>query len=106
MSDDSDWDEDGSSDLSEYWAGTNPTNNVSFLGVVGNEVRTSGAAFIIRWSSVAGKTYRIERATNLMAGFNANVKTGITATPTMNTETDTTAGVEGPVFYRVRLETP
>ena len=106
MSNTSDWDEDGALDISEYWAGTSPTNSASFLGVVGNEMAASGTGFIVRWSSVMGKRYCIERTTNLVAGFDTTVKIGIDATPTMNTETDTTAGVEGPVFYRVRVETP
>ena len=102
----SDWDRDGAPDISEYWAGTIPTNNASFLGVVGFTAPVSGSGFIIRWSSVTGKKYRIERASDLRTGFDTTVKAGIHATPAMNTETDTTAGVEGPVFYRVRVETP
>jgi len=61
---------------------------------------------VARWSSVAGKFYRLERGTNLTVFplFSHLVKTDIAAVPPLNTETDTTAVGSGPWFYRIGLE--
>ena len=61
---------------------------------------------MVIWSSVAGKYYRLERSTNLLSipVFDHTVRTGIPATPPVNTETDTNATGEGPYFYRIGLE--
>jgi subtilisin family serine protease len=97
-------DGDGASDLAEWVAGTNPTNAASCLRLnISPPISTNG--LIISWPSVAGKTYRIERTTNLLAGFKTLVRSNITATPPTNHERDTSAlGSSAQYFYRVGVD--
>ncbi|MFH0909293.1 MAG: thrombospondin type 3 repeat-containing protein [bacterium] len=97
-------DGDGYGNWEEYRAGTDPTNSRSFLGLQSGDTASSSTGIVVRWSSVAGKHYRIERSTNLVAGFDVLVRTNILAVPPMNTETDTTATGGGPWLYRIGLE--
>jgi subtilisin family serine protease len=96
-------DHDGASNLAEWLAGTNPTDASSCLRVFAESADlTSG--FTVRWPSVEGKTYRLERATNLLTGFDSVVRTNIAATPPLNSETDTAILPGDARYYRVRLE--
>ena len=98
-----DADHDGASNLAEWIAGTNPTNAASSLRLLAPSATTTNT-IVLRWPSVAGKTYRLERATNLSAGFNAIVRSNITATPPTNTETDAAALSAKARYYRIRVE--
>ena len=98
-----DADHDGLSNLGEWLAGTNPTNAASGLWLTASSAGNHSGT-ILTWPSVAGKTYRIERATNLLAGFNSFVRTNIAATAPLNTETDAVV-LPGPArFYRIGVE--
>jgi subtilisin family serine protease len=98
-----DADHDGMSNLAEWLAGTNPTNASSCLRLTAMpSINTN--AFVVRWPSVAGKYYRLERATNLFNGFNSVVRTNIAATAPTNTETDTAVLAGKTRFYRVGVE--
>jgi hypothetical protein len=68
-------------------AGTDPTNAASCLRLLAPAV-TATKGIILRWPSVAGKSYPLERATNLIPGFTAGVRSNILATPATNSETD------------------
>lgn len=96
-------DHDGASNLAEWLAGTNPTNAASALRLLPPLVTTSNSV-ILRWQSVAGKSYRLERATNLLTGFNGVVRSNIVATPPLNSEPDNTALPGKARYYRLRLE--
>jgi subtilisin family serine protease len=98
-----DADHDGSSNLAEWLAGTNPTNANSCLRLKALPSNNTNA-FVVSWPSVAGKYYRLERATNLLIGFNSVVHTNIAATAPTNIEADTTILPGNTRFYRVRLE--
>jgi subtilisin family serine protease len=95
-------DHDGLSNLGEWLAGTNPTNAASTLRLTAHASGTNSV--IINWASVAGKFYRLERATNLVAGFTFLVHTNISATAPTNTETDAIVSTNSPRFYRIQLE--
>jgi len=97
-----DYDADRFDDLSEYLAGTLAGDSASYLGI--DTARRGGAGTVIQWPSVDGQSYRLERATNLVRGFDATLKTNIPGIAPMNTETDATAAGNGRVFYRVELE--
>jgi subtilisin family serine protease len=98
-----DADHDGMSNLAEWLAGTNPTNAASCLRLtLLLPANTNGV--VLRWPSVAGKYYRLERATNLLTGFNTIVRTNIAATAPTNTETDTAILPSNARFYRVGVE--
>ncbi len=96
-------DHDGMGNLAEWVAGTTPTNAASVLWLTVVSVSSSNTV-MLHWSSVAGKTYWLERATNLSAGFNFTVSTNITATAPTNTATDTNSLPGGARFYRVGVE--
>jgi subtilisin family serine protease len=96
-------DHDGMSNLEEWIAGTDPTNAASCLrmSVVS---ATNANAVVLGWSSVAGKTYWLERSTNLLTGFDSVVATNITATAPANTQTDAAILPGSTRFYRVGVE--
>ena len=97
-------DHDGMSNLEEWLAGTNPTNASSCLRLIAIPSNINTNAFVVRWPSVAGKYYWLERATNLLTGFNSVVQTNIAATAPTNTATDTAILPGNTRFYRVGVE--
>jgi hypothetical protein len=60
-----------------------------------------GRQVVLRWPSVAGKSYDVLCATNLHNGFTP-LATDLAATPPMNTY-QSAAGSAGAAFYRVRV---
>jgi subtilisin family serine protease len=98
-----DADHDGASNLAEWLAGTNPTNAASCLRLLAPSA-TATNGIVLRWPSVAGKTYRLERATNLLAGFNTVVRSNINATPPTNSEPDSAVLPANARYYRVMVE--
>ena len=99
-----DRDGDGMSNLREYRAGTNPSDERSLFEVV--EVSDSPSGLTVRWSSEAGRSYRIRRSPTLLAtpsGYGV-LQSGIVATPPLNQFLDTTAGDAGQFFYLIELE--
>ena len=96
-------DHDGLSNLGEWLAGTNPTNAASGLPLTAVSV-TNLNTVLLSWPSVTGKAYRLERATNLLTGFNSIVATNIAATAPTNTATDTVVPSGNAYFYRVGVE--
>jgi hypothetical protein len=97
---DEDWDGDGSSNLDESTAGTDPTDSSSiFSASISYE---SESSFDVNWSSVEGKTYSIESSTDLSDDSWESVSSAIEATPSTNTYNFETT--EEKVFYRVIVE--
>jgi hypothetical protein len=96
-----DFDGDGLSNLQEYLAGTRATDPASVFAMASAGPPASGEGFVVRWHSVAGKTYTLHRSTNLMEGFTV-VSTVIRATPPMNAYTTTVTAVES-VFYMITV---
>jgi hypothetical protein len=100
---DDDPDHDGMSNWKEWRCGTDPKERTSFLGLTA--LAANGAVpgeFLVRWQSASNKTYTLQVATNLLVGF-VNLRTNITATPTINLHTDSTGGAKQR-FYRVVVE--
>ncbi|MHB9007932.1 MAG: hypothetical protein ACYDC1_13475 [Limisphaerales bacterium] len=99
-----DLDGDGMSNLREYRAGTNPSDERSRFEVV--EVTAGPSGLTVRWSSEAGRSYRIRRSPTLLAtpsGYGV-LQSGIVATPPLNQLLDTTAGDGDQFFYLIELE--
>ncbi|MDP2898335.1 MAG: lamin tail domain-containing protein [bacterium] len=95
-----DWDKDGSCNLDEYLAGTNPTDPSSVLAI-STIVNGSDSRIIIRWRSVSGKSYSILKATDLAAGFDQVEAAHIPATPPENSYMIPINDLPKSAFYRV-----
>ncbi|MDD5708422.1 MAG: LamG domain-containing protein, partial [Kiritimatiellae bacterium] len=99
-----DYDHDGMNNLSEYIAGTCPTNAADLFKIAdATPDGSSSTGMVIRWSSVAGKWYAIQTATNLMSGFDGWAETNIPATPSINTYTVIVDQIRSR-YYRVMVE--
>lgn len=91
-----DADGDGANNYAEFTAGTNPNDNGSVLRVSsGNQPRT------IRWPSVEGKRYAVERSVSLFGGSWSEVSTHDGTGFEMEYQDSGTGG--NVHFYRVRV---
>jgi hypothetical protein len=99
-SDGADSDADSSTNWQEWRAGTDPTDAQSLLHLLRPEV--SGADVVLRWESVPGRSYFVERSSNLAspAGFTPLAR-DIPGQSGTTTYTDTGALNAGPFFYRI-----
>jgi hypothetical protein len=102
LSPNQDSDGDGMSDYAESIAGTDPADPNSVFKASTDLQPASGGGLIIKWSSIAGKVYSIQRATNLAQGFSP-LATNLTATAPENQFADSTATNTGPYFYRIQV---
>ena len=102
----SDWDGDHFFDWQEAGAGTNPTNDQSFLGMQVPAVVPDPAGILVQWQSVTGKLYSVWRTTNLPVAGGGFVSTHqhVIGRPSSTTVTDTTAGASALNIYRVNVE--
>ncbi len=93
-------DGDGLNTWQEWKCLTDPTNAGSALRVVGRQ--PDGTNVLIRWQSVAGLSYFLERSTNFRArpAF-VLLATNLTGQAGTTTYTDTNIVVDAPRFYRV-----
>lgn len=91
-----DQDGDGMPNAAEAQAGTDPLNPASLLRIL-----SQTGANQITWSSVPGKSYRVQMTTNLLVPF-TDLSPVTNATGPATTYTDPTA-TNAPRFYRVRL---
>ena len=96
-------DHDGASNLAEFLAGTNPTNYNSALRLAALRAASTNGV-VLEWPGVAGRYYRLLRATNLPDGIYSLVVTNLSATPPLNTVTDAVPDSAGPRLYRIELE--
>lgn len=101
-----DADSDGMNNYEEYISGTDPNEATSYLRLVPGS--TVSAGYVVTWPSASNRIYQLHRSTNLaeVSGGFGVLATNLNATPPLNTYTDTTAGAEGPYFYRVQVELP
>ena len=100
-----DMDGDAFVNLDEYHAGTVPTDDSSYLGLLAVQ-KNGGAAtgMVVRWLSITGKLYNVDRATNLVANpAFTNMMSGIIGQANETAVTDTIAAASGPRFYRVNI---
>ncbi|MEI8310226.1 MAG: LamG-like jellyroll fold domain-containing protein, partial [Verrucomicrobiota bacterium] len=96
-----DSDGDGQTTWQEYLAGTDPTDPASVLRVR-IEADPSTGSILLSWSSISGKSYRIEQATDLAGSWTVQTS-NVPATPPTNThEEQLPTGAR--VFYRVTVE--
>ncbi len=98
-----DYDGDLFVNWSEFIAGTQPTNNGSLLESQGESPR--GGGYVIRWPSVAGRTYTIRRWTNIVSGASMVLDSHIAATVPVNAYTDAPPSSVAAYYYRVSATT-
>jgi hypothetical protein len=94
-------DGDGMNNLTEYKAGTDPTDPNSRFAFIRVRAHAQGG-IEIEWASVPGGSYDLQRSSDLLSGFIA-IRSSILATGETLTYRDATATGAGPYFYRLRL---
>ena len=98
-----DSDGDGMNNWQEWIAGTNPTNAASFLEILSLSNSVSGST--VTWQSVGGKTYFLQRSTNLaMQPAFSSIQSNLTSQADTTSFTDTTATNGDLFFYRVGVQ--
>lgn len=97
-----DTDGDGQSDTSEFAAGTNPLASGSVFRVT-SVSRSQLGGFVLNWSGVTGKTYRVLRSQELGSGNYETMAFSVPATMPTTTYTDPSPP-PGKAFYWVEVE--
>ena len=95
-----DFDGDGVSDLEEFKAGTNPTNNSSIFKTF--VLRSlGGKSTTIMWNAVAGKTYVVQYKDSLNQPNWTSLDGFVTASTSTASKADTTSDTRTERYYRV-----
>jgi hypothetical protein len=99
-----DSDGDGVNDADELAAGSNPNDPKSAFKVA-TVSKPSPGVFMLSWSGVAGKTYRVQRASDPGFGDYTVIGSGIAGVQPVTSFTDNTVGpTTTAMFYRVEVE--
>jgi hypothetical protein len=93
-------DGDGLSNLQEYLAGTDPTSTTSALRITA--VERIGADIRVSFTSVVGKSYRLERC-NVVGGAWTNIVDNLPGSSSIQQATDIAGATRSAGFYRVSL---
>jgi Tol biopolymer transport system component len=98
---DGDFDGDGHTERQEFLAGTDPTNTGSILRVLTVTALSGGTTVL--WSSVPGKSYRVQFKDSLDAATWSELTGVVTADSATASAFDAGAGSAAQRFYRVVL---
>jgi hypothetical protein len=103
LADGVDFDHDGLTTWQEWIAGTDPTNAFSALRF--SSPSGGGSGITVSWQSVSGKTYLLQRGTNLAStpAF-LSIRSNLVGQAGTTSCTDATATNSGPYFYRVGVQ--
>jgi hypothetical protein len=96
-----DTDGTGMSNWQKWIAGLNPTNSTSVLQAIPG-LFPSGITVL--WPSVSGRTYLVQRSTNLTAQPFTTIQSNILGHAGTSSYTDYSATNGGPYFYRVGVQ--
>jgi len=97
--DSADPDGDGMTNAQEYLAGTDPMSGASALRV--SHVSIGNQELVVNFSTVSGKTYRLERSDTLQSGSWETVQGDIAGTGGVVQATDANGAAQAKRFYRV-----
>ncbi len=100
--DTADPDGDGWTNAQEFSAGTNPNDRSSLLKV--SEMIPSGSDLLVRFPTVTGKTYRLERSAALQAGSWTTVRDNVAGTGGTVPVADTGGAAQPQRFYRIVVQ--
>ncbi|HEX5219283.1 MAG TPA: hypothetical protein VFZ59_06920 [Verrucomicrobiae bacterium] len=95
-----DADNDGASDKSEFIAGTSPVDQLSVLRVITLNALTDGSTTLL-WSSVPGKTYRVQFKDDLASTVWNTIDADVFAIGSTASAIDPGPNPAGKRFYRV-----
>ena len=87
------------SNWQEWIAGTVPTDPTSYLRLLNPTVTATNV--LVRWPGVAGRSYFVQRGTNLDAAAFTTITTNFVSLSGTNTFRDTNAFGPGPFVYRL-----
>ena len=101
-----DSDGDGMNNWAEYRCGTDPKDPASCLRLAATMEKNQAGepVLVLRWPSVNGKLYRIERLANLGLNLPEVIRAQILAQPPVNQESMPLPGTAGIGFYRIGVE--
>ena len=99
---DIDFDGDGSDNLTEYIAGTDPIDASSVFFVSGFDLRSSER--IVSWDSVAGRSYQVLLSTDLE--FDSFLPISSSLSYPINRYTDTVERTDAQLFYKIKVSQP
>jgi glucuronoarabinoxylan endo-1,4-beta-xylanase len=97
--DSADPDGDGCTNAQEFASGTDPTNRASCLKI--NQMHASGNDMVLSFSTVTGKTYRVERSDTLQSNSWTTVQDNIAGTGGTVQVTDSNGVGKSKRFYRL-----
>lgn len=101
-----DADGDGMSNKQEYLAGTNPTNSLDNLRIIGFSSLPGGTSANLTWNSVLSRSYLIQENLNLNSSLWSDSGLG-QIFPVGTSTTRTVPGTNAPMrFYRVEAVRP
>lgn len=96
-------DGDGANNWQEYIAGTNPNSASSVFQFMTSACTSSTSGFTLQWSSVANKSYTVQRSFNPTPGNWTTIATNILGTGQIMQWTDTSAGAKSE-YYRALVQ--
>ena len=98
-------DGDGMNNWKEWRCGTNPTNALSFLGMLPPSPGSNSLGITVNWMSVGGITYYLQRSTNLATQpLFSTIQSNILGQAITTSYEDTNAAGAGPFLYRVGVQ--
>lgn len=100
-----DFDGDGATDLAEFKAGTDPTNDGSILRALTVTSLSDGSATVY-WNAVSGRTYQVQCRDSIADANWINLPGTVVAAGSTAVKTDTTNVGKPNRFYRVVLISP